>query len=101
MFNQASCVLFVLGHAVKPICKPVRSFKSLKQLTKQSRITQLYSFPTQTQSNIGHFLGVAGALSVIMGDTDPNVGVLADEVEDTAHGASHAVLEASAQAHVE
>lgn len=60
--------------------------------------------PNKT-SDLCHLLSIAGALGVgvgvYVGDGNPGGGVLADEVEDVAQRAAHAVFEASAQTHVE
>lgn len=48
-----------------------------------------------------HLLASAGALGVHISDAHLGGRVLADEVEDIAQGAVHAVLEALAHTHIE
>lgn len=52
-------------------------------------------------SNFCHFLSIAGAPGVVVGDSGPGRGLLADEGQHGSQRSAHAVLEAAAQAHIE
>lgn len=60
-----------------------------------------FSAVIQRSSNFGRLLFIACALGVVIRDAHSGHGILADEVEQVAQGAVHAVFEAPAQTHIE